>query len=270
MAIVILRLAVRTWTKMWLFALSDIFLVLALLFFLALVVGDTYSFSLGLLAFYNKLFPPSEHKMRVFLYLVTAYTTCGFISVILMDLMWCNLDIAANWSPNPDICAFVSSQTPGFISWPVGIVSEVLVFALPFGLLRRLRTLDHKEKIGLICIFMFGSATLLVSTTRFILQVQGQFSYGSSAESKRITFGLTKSMLLRRPGRRRRPSDANHRRGSAKASASPEATPGWIDQEAVGLGIRLRWLRRKVLEKRDEVDHPPKYRVEHARFPPGT
>lgn len=45
--VIIARLAVRAWKRLWTFWISDLFLVLALLTFMTLAVGDTYSFSKG-------------------------------------------------------------------------------------------------------------------------------------------------------------------------------------------------------------------------------
>ena len=62
-SVVILRLAVRTWVKQWTFWLSDIFLVLAVLLFLSLVVGDTLSFALGFDSFDTTYFDEGYAKV---------------------------------------------------------------------------------------------------------------------------------------------------------------------------------------------------------------
>lgn len=49
--VIIARLAVRAWKRLWTFWISDLFLVLALLTFTTLAVGDTYSFSKGYTSF---------------------------------------------------------------------------------------------------------------------------------------------------------------------------------------------------------------------------
>ncbi|KAJ0141096.1 hypothetical protein CTA2_1575, partial [Colletotrichum tanaceti] len=49
--VVFARLAVRTWHRVWSFWLSEIFLLLALLFFVVLTVGDTYTMAIGKNAF---------------------------------------------------------------------------------------------------------------------------------------------------------------------------------------------------------------------------
>lgn len=49
--VIISRLAVRAWKRLWTFWISDLFLVLALLTFMTLAVGDTYTFSKGYTSF---------------------------------------------------------------------------------------------------------------------------------------------------------------------------------------------------------------------------
>ncbi|WQF90590.1 hypothetical protein CDEST_15604 [Colletotrichum destructivum] len=153
------RLAVRTWKKIWSFWLSDVFLLISLLFFLILVVGDTYTLSIGksafveeyydegfakwkfassvvfdlgfyfprfsLLAFYNELFSESEKRLRLCLYLVTAYATCAFIATLFMDIFWCGTDVSRNWSDANATCTLVNSSEPMYVAWSIGIISEL-------------------------------------------------------------------------------------------------------------------------------------------------
>lgn len=51
----------------------------------------------SLLAFYYKLFPISEPRLRVFLYIVTFYTIACFFTTAGLDLLSCGFDIAKNW-----------------------------------------------------------------------------------------------------------------------------------------------------------------------------
>ncbi|KAK2037922.1 hypothetical protein LZ31DRAFT_610623 [Colletotrichum somersetense] len=209
-AITIARLAVRTWHRIWSFWLSEIFLVLSLLFFLTLVVGDTYTMSIGknafveeyfdegfaiwkflssivfdlgfyfprfsLLAFYYELFPTSEKNLRLCLHIVTAYTVCAFFTTGFVDLFWCGPDITKNWADSTETsCTLANCVEPMYINWSIGISSELLVFALPFGILR-LKALRTKDRRALLCIFLLGTATVIISTIRFYLTTQSIWS----------------------------------------------------------------------------------------------
>ncbi|OHW93749.1 hypothetical protein CSPAE12_07474, partial [Colletotrichum incanum] len=210
--IAIARLAVRTWHRIWSFWLSELFLVLSLLFFLTLVVGDTYTISIGLnafveeyfnegfakwkfassvifdlgfyfprfslLAFYYELFPGSEKKLRLCLHLVTAYTTCAFVTAVFVDIFWCGADVTRNWADSNTSCTLVNSPEPMYINWSIGITSELLVFALPFGILR-LKALQTKDRRALLCIFLLGITTVAISIVRFYLTVQSIWDFST-------------------------------------------------------------------------------------------
>ncbi|KAH8694742.1 hypothetical protein BGZ61DRAFT_35229 [Ilyonectria robusta] len=207
---VVARLGVRVWQRKWSFWLADLFLVLALLPFLALVIGDTCTLLTGrglfeeptsagwgkwkfasailydatfyfprfsLLAFYNQLFPVSEPNLRRCLYFVAAFTVCAFLQAMFTDLFWCGANIAENWSSDTASCALWRDVTTLYISWPLGLVSEILVFALPFRIIPKLRSLQKRERTGLISIFLLGAATVIVSIARLALLIQGLLRY---------------------------------------------------------------------------------------------
>ncbi|KAH8882183.1 hypothetical protein GQ53DRAFT_734305 [Thozetella sp. PMI_491] len=205
------RLAVRTWQRMWAFWMSEIFLILSLLLFMSLVVGDTYTYDenrdvfsddfwndpawvkwkfasaiiydlgfyfprFSLLAFYQELFPISETKLRTAHQWVTLFNVCAFLATGMVDIMWCGYDVSVNWSSPTPSCSMLSVSEPMYITWPISIVSEILVFLLPFPLLRRLKTLERREKNGLKILFLLGISTLIISIVRFSLLVQSMFS----------------------------------------------------------------------------------------------
>jgi hypothetical protein len=161
--IVILRLAVRSWTKMWSFWLSEMFIVVALLFFLGLVAGDTVVASLGynafddtraqeenagyarwkivadilydsgfyfprfsLLAFYDHLFPRSQRRLRMLMYAVMVYTVCSFLSAICIAVFWCNLAGGTKWSNGSGRDDMRGDPIPTYVNWAVGMSSELM------------------------------------------------------------------------------------------------------------------------------------------------
>ncbi|TKW48857.1 hypothetical protein CTA1_10305 [Colletotrichum tanaceti] len=209
--VVFARLAVRTWHRVWSFWLSEIFLLLALLFFVVLTVGDTYTMAIGknafedyydegfakwkfasliifdlgfylprfsLLAFYNELFPRNETKLRTRLKLVTVYTACASVATLFVDVFWCGTKVSDNWADSSPECTTADRLEPIFINWSIGIASELLVFALPFGILR-MKALKTKDRRALLCIFLLGIATVLVSTARFVLTVHSIWDFST-------------------------------------------------------------------------------------------
>lgn len=94
------------------------------------------------------------------------------------------------------MCKVTLISLPTYIVWPLGITSELLgkditlnlvqpmltiyemlVFFLPFGMLRRLKSLRKREWNSLVLLFLLGAVTILISVARFVLNVQSIFSY---------------------------------------------------------------------------------------------
>ncbi|KAH6986513.1 hypothetical protein BKA56DRAFT_580525 [Ilyonectria sp. MPI-CAGE-AT-0026] len=211
LVLVCARLAVRTYRRMWSFWLSDVLLVIAFLTFLTLVIGDTWSFVRGndifnqydviafnkwlfaadivfdlgfyfprfsLLAFYNELFPVSEKRLRQGLYIVTAYNICAFLTTALVDIFWCGTHVSENWATEPT-CTLLTATKTLLINWSIGIVAELLVFLLPFGMLRRLKATPKREKIALTCILAIGVASIVATIARLIWSLNSVASYAT-------------------------------------------------------------------------------------------
>ncbi|KAH7317087.1 hypothetical protein B0I35DRAFT_267294 [Stachybotrys elegans] len=203
------RLVVRSWKGIWRYWLSDLFLVLSLLFFIPIVAGDTYIFSIGqtfdtveyteplaiwwfastlifdlgfylarfsLLAFYYQLFPVSEVKPRILLWVVVAFNIGGLLATGFIDTFWCGANVSLNWASGDTACAASDDPVTAYIVWPLNVASEVFVFLLPFSILQRLNKLNKKEKTSLICIFLLGCATIAASVARFTLGVTNLFT----------------------------------------------------------------------------------------------
>ncbi|KAH8651143.1 hypothetical protein BX600DRAFT_99993 [Xylariales sp. PMI_506] len=205
---IVARLILRTLQRQWSLWVSDIFLVLAWLSLAALVIGDTYQFRhdedeetefynealvkwrfatcflfdgglylprFSLLAFYYELFPISESMLRKSLYGVMVYSVCCFITVILLDLLWCGTDTSRNWSEHAVEEFTISSLVLIEIIWTFGISTELLVLLLPLPLINRLRMLQTAERKGLSCILLLGLITVSISIGRFALNTQSIF-----------------------------------------------------------------------------------------------
>lgn len=67
--------------------------------FASTILFDTsfYYPRFSLLAFYFELFPPSEARLRTWLYVAIGYTVSCYLVTFGIDMFWCGLDVYRNW-----------------------------------------------------------------------------------------------------------------------------------------------------------------------------
>ncbi|KAF5660276.1 archaeal flagellin n-terminal [Fusarium heterosporum] len=121
---------------------------------------------LALLALYFKLIPHTLPILRKFLYLTTGLTATFMLTTCLMDTFWCGANVSVNWDLD-GTCSTFDSKEVFRIDWALNIVSDLLVFTLPFPLLFGLQ-LSRRYKVGLVAIFASGLITLGASIGRFV------------------------------------------------------------------------------------------------------
>ncbi|KAF4956897.1 hypothetical protein FGADI_3500 [Fusarium gaditjirri] len=202
--LVIARLALRTIRQHQRLTVSDWFLVASLLDAAALFGTDTAAYKLGgmddpsapprsiedqitllkvsfagnyfydtgvyfpklaLLALYFKLIPQTLPLLRKFLYGVTALTGSFMLTTCFLDTFWCGPKVSVNWEIDGG-CSTFDSMTVFRIDWAMNLISDMLIFALPFPLLFGLQ-LSRRYKVGLVAIFASGLITLGASIGRF-------------------------------------------------------------------------------------------------------
>ncbi|KAH7229868.1 archaeal flagellin N-terminal-like domain-containing protein [Fusarium oxysporum] len=120
---------------------------------------------LALLALYFKLIPQTLPLLRKFLYGVTALTGSFMLTTCFLDTFWCGSNVSVNWEIDGE-CSTFDSKTVFRIDWVMNLISDMLVFALPFPLLFGLQ-LSRRYKAGLVAIFASGLITLGASIGRF-------------------------------------------------------------------------------------------------------
>ncbi|KAF4337277.1 archaeal flagellin n-terminal-like domain protein [Fusarium beomiforme] len=121
---------------------------------------------LALLALYFKLIPQTLPLLRKFLYGVTALTGSFMLTTCFLDTFWCGANVSVNWDLDEAACSTFDSKTVFRIDWVMNLISDMLVFALPFPLLYGLQ-LSRRYKAGLVAIFASGIITLGASIGRF-------------------------------------------------------------------------------------------------------
>lgn len=204
--LVLARLSLRTIRQRQHLTVSDWFLVASLLDAAALFATDTVAYKLGgmdeydpdapepsiqdqitlmkvsfagnyfydtgvyfpklaLLALYFKLIPKTLPLLRKALYGTTALTGSFMITTCFLDTFWCGANVSVNWEIDGG-CSTFDSKAVFRIDWAMNIVSDVLVFVLPFPLLFGLQ-LSRRYMAGLVAIFASGIITVGASVSRF-------------------------------------------------------------------------------------------------------
>ncbi|KAH7324968.1 hypothetical protein B0I35DRAFT_172808 [Stachybotrys elegans] len=121
---------------------------------------------LALLALYYRLVPPTMPTLRKVLYAVTGIVACFAITTIFVDTFWCGANVSVNWDLDGTCSSFTSMDITR-IDWSMNIVSDILIFSLPFPLLRGLQ-ISKRYRVGLLAIFSSGIITLAANISRFV------------------------------------------------------------------------------------------------------
>ncbi|KAI5200672.1 hypothetical protein E4T38_06464 [Aureobasidium subglaciale] len=121
----------------------------------------------ALIALYFKIIPSTMPRLRMALYLVTAFVLACAISTCLLDTLWCAPNVSSNWSLEEGACSTFNSLRVLQIDWALNFTSDVAIFVLPFPLLRHLH-LGRSQIYGLLVTFALGLATIAVNLARFI------------------------------------------------------------------------------------------------------
>lgn len=120
---------------------------------------------LALLAFYYRLIPPTMPKLRQFLHAVTGVTVIFAITTCFVDTFWCGSNVRVNWDPQGSCSSFTSMDITR-IDWALNMTADLLIFSIPFYLLRGLR-ISRRYMIGLVATFSLGIITVAASIVRF-------------------------------------------------------------------------------------------------------
>ncbi|EMD63946.1 hypothetical protein COCSADRAFT_182109 [Bipolaris sorokiniana ND90Pr] len=122
---------------------------------------------LAILALYFRLIPPTMPWLRKALYAVAVFTGSAMITTFFLDTFWCGSEVSVNWSLEEDACNTFTSKAVFRIDWGMNIVSDMLIFGLPFPLLHSLQ-LQRRQIWGLIVTFCLGAVTIAMSVIRFV------------------------------------------------------------------------------------------------------
>ncbi|KAK1978704.1 archaeal flagellin N-terminal-like domain-containing protein [Colletotrichum cereale] len=120
---------------------------------------------LALLSFYFKLVPPTMPLLRKVLYGTSGLTLAFAMTTLFLDTFWCGPDVSVNWGLD-STCSTFDSKVVFRIDWGMNLLSDLLIFAIPFPLLLGLQ-LSKRYIIGLAATFSTGMITIGTSVARF-------------------------------------------------------------------------------------------------------
>jgi hypothetical protein len=145
--------------------------------FAAVLLYDTciYVLKFGFLAFYLKLFPVGMVKLRRALYATIVLTGLSGLIAVLMAIFWCGPNISKQFDVT-NVAEGCSYWNENLVlgDWIMNFLSDVLIFALPFPLLRQL-ALNRRQVFGLFVTFGLGILIIVVSICRFVTVRQHKF-----------------------------------------------------------------------------------------------
>ncbi|KAJ6260595.1 hypothetical protein Dda_4821 [Drechslerella dactyloides] len=123
---------------------------------------------LSLLLFYYKLIPNTLLYLRLALHITSVVIGISFIIVILLNTFWC-LPVSRNWSVDKSLlCYSYAAFQPYFVSAALHLLTEFMLLALPFPLLKYLQ-LSKRKKIEVGILFALGGLTIIFTIVRVIV-----------------------------------------------------------------------------------------------------
>jgi len=79
----------------------------------------------ALIALYYKIIPPTMPRLRMSLYIVTAFVLACAVCTCLLDTLWCAPNISSNWSLEEGACSTFNSLRVLQIDWALNFTSDI-------------------------------------------------------------------------------------------------------------------------------------------------
>ncbi|KAH7227216.1 uncharacterized protein BKA55DRAFT_584297 [Fusarium redolens] len=123
---------------------------------------------MAILAFYLQVFPPVFRIYRIIIWLVIAYSASGYIVAMALNLFLC-WPLQRNWATDQTACiAEIQVKIGWRVGWALHFSSDVIIFVLPFMILRNLR-MDKLVRFGVYCTFGLGAINIIFCLVRFLV-----------------------------------------------------------------------------------------------------
>lgn len=123
----------------------------------------------AIIGFYYRLIP-KKTKSRMFLHFTSVCTFVTLIVIICLNLFLCR-PISRNWAlPETDQhCYSSTARTPFAISSVANLVTDILIFIVPFSIIPSMGSMPRRQLIGLIATFSLGIITMIVFVARAVI-----------------------------------------------------------------------------------------------------
>ncbi|EWC47436.1 hypothetical protein DRE_00404 [Drechslerella stenobrocha 248] len=129
--------------------------------------GTLWGIKLSLLLLYYKLIPESIPILKLALRITAYIVGASFIVVLCLNMFWC-LPISRNWSlDKSNACFAYASSQPYFITAALHLLTELMLLALPFPLLKVLNLTDRK-RIEVGALFALGGLCIIFTIIRMV------------------------------------------------------------------------------------------------------
>lgn len=126
---------------------------------------DLWLIKAGILSFYYVVIPRTLPLYRWFLHITAGLCIVTFFMVFFINMFWCD-PIWRNWSlDEAEICVASAKEPPFFLTVGSTIITDLLIFFLPFPLLQNIH-LPRRKMVGVIVLFTLGSLTILAAICR--------------------------------------------------------------------------------------------------------
>ncbi|KAK6526182.1 hypothetical protein TWF281_011217 [Arthrobotrys megalospora] len=134
-------------------------------------ICELWGLKICFLLLYGGLIPPSMRWLRNCLYATWAVVAIGFIASMLLMALWC-IPVDRNWDVTKLMgeegrCFAYSSYEPYFTLTAFHIVTDFMIYALPFPILKSL-SLNRRQHWGVISIFALGGVCIASTIGRTV------------------------------------------------------------------------------------------------------
>ncbi|KAK6343761.1 hypothetical protein TWF730_011349 [Orbilia blumenaviensis] len=134
-------------------------------------VCELWGLKVCFLLLYGGLIPPSMRWLRNCLYATWVVVGIGFIASMLLMALWC-IPVDRNWDVTKLMgeegrCFAYSSYEPYFTLTAFHIVTDFMIYALPFPILKSL-SLNRRQHWGVISIFALGGVCIASTIGRTV------------------------------------------------------------------------------------------------------
>jgi hypothetical protein len=123
----------------------------------------------AIIGFYYRLIP-KKTKSRIFLHFTAICTVITLIVILCLNLFLCR-PISRNWVlPEADQhCYSSTARTPFAISSVANLVTDILIFIVPFSIIPAMGSMPRRQLVGLIATFSLGIITMVVFVARAVI-----------------------------------------------------------------------------------------------------